>query len=221
MPESATKTAGVDGPPKFDAFHHVSIPCRDLEEGIRFYTEVMGGRVRVKEPFFASIQVADAAIGIGAEGCSYVERSAEYPHFAFHAGGEELQQMKDWLKRCGIPSTIFWTRMGVEALMFFRDPSGNLIELYCEKGFKGATGSAARTCARARPDRECRRTLLRQVAGADVALIAAKLGVVAPRAGDGLPGVSDPRPLAPAHSRVFQMSAPKGHTHGPSMRALH
>ena len=28
--------------------------------------------------------------------------------------------------------------MGVEALMFFRDPSGNLIELYCEKGFKGA-----------------------------------------------------------------------------------
>jgi catechol 2,3-dioxygenase-like lactoylglutathione lyase family enzyme len=138
MPESATKTAGITGPPKFDAFHHVSIPCRDLEEGIRFYTEVMGGRVRVKEPFFASIQVSDAAIGIGAEGCSYVERSAEYPHFAFHAGGEELLQMKDWLKRCGIPSTIFWTRMGVEALMFFRDPSGNLIEVYCEKGFKGA-----------------------------------------------------------------------------------
>jgi hypothetical protein len=28
--------------------------------------------------------------------------------------------------------------MGVEALMFFRDPSNNIIELYCEKGFKGA-----------------------------------------------------------------------------------
>jgi catechol 2,3-dioxygenase-like lactoylglutathione lyase family enzyme len=138
MQENATKAAGLDGPPKFESFHHVSIPCRDLEEGIRFYTEVMGGRVRVKEPFFASIQVADAAIGIGAEGCSYVERSAEYPHFAFHAGGEEMLQMKDWLTRCGIPSTIFWTRMGVEALMFFRDPSGNLIEVYCEKGFKGA-----------------------------------------------------------------------------------
>lgn len=49
-----------------------------------------------------------------------------------------MLQMKDWLASCGIPSTICWTRMGVEALMFFRDPSGNLIELYCEKGFKGA-----------------------------------------------------------------------------------
>jgi catechol 2,3-dioxygenase-like lactoylglutathione lyase family enzyme len=138
MSESATETPGVNAPPQFESFHHVSIPCRDLEEGIRFYTEIMGGKVRVREPFFASIQVADAAIGIGAEGCSYVERSAEYPHFAFHAGGEEMVQMKDWLTRCGIPSTNFWTRMGKEAMFFFRDPSGNLIELYCEKGFKGA-----------------------------------------------------------------------------------
>ena len=49
MSETATKTAGVDSPPKIESFHHVSLPCRDLEEGIRFYTEVMGGRVRVKE----------------------------------------------------------------------------------------------------------------------------------------------------------------------------
>jgi catechol 2,3-dioxygenase-like lactoylglutathione lyase family enzyme len=129
MLETASKTAGVDAPPQFERFHHVSIPCRDLEEGIRFYTEVMGGKLRVKEPHFASIRVSTADIGIGAEGCSYIERGAEYPHFAFHAGGEEMVQMKDWLTRCGIPSTIFWTRMGVEALMFFRDPSGNLIEL--------------------------------------------------------------------------------------------
>ena len=42
MPETAVKVAENQGPPKFDKFHHVSIPCRDLEEGIRFYTEVMG-----------------------------------------------------------------------------------------------------------------------------------------------------------------------------------
>ncbi len=139
MLDSAAKIAGVDGPPQFQSFHHVSIPCRDLEEGIRFYTTVMGGKVRVKEPHFASIRVAGADIGIGAEGCSYIEPGAEYPHFAFHVGGEEMVQMRDWLTRCGIPSTNFWTRMGVEALFFFRDPSGNLVELYCEKGFKGAT----------------------------------------------------------------------------------
>jgi catechol 2,3-dioxygenase-like lactoylglutathione lyase family enzyme len=138
MAEAAAKAPGIDAPPQLQSFHHVSIPCRDLEEGIRFYTEVMGGKVRVKEPHFASIRIAGADLGIGAEGCSYIERSAEYPHIAFHVGGDEMVQMREWLTRCGIPSTNFWTRMGVEALFFFRDPSGNLVELYCEKGFKGA-----------------------------------------------------------------------------------
>jgi hypothetical protein len=49
-----------------------------------------------------------------------------------------MRTMKDWLTRCGIPSSGYWTRNGVEALMFFRDPSGNMIELFCEHGFAGA-----------------------------------------------------------------------------------
>lgn len=138
MLETATKNAEVNGPPQFQSFSHVSVPCRDLEEGIHFYTQVLRGKVRVKEAHFALIRIAGTDIGIGTEGCSHVERGAEYPHFAFFAGGEEMLQMKDWLTRCGVPSTNFWTRMGVEALMFFRDPSNNIIELYCEKGFKGA-----------------------------------------------------------------------------------
>ena len=138
MLETATKNAEVNGPPQFQSFSHVSVPCRDLEEGIHFYTQVLRGKVRVKEAHFALIRIAGTDIGIGTEGCSYVERGAEYPHFAFFAGGEEMLQMKDWLTRCGVPSTNFWTRMGVEALMFFRDPSNNIIELYCEKGIKDA-----------------------------------------------------------------------------------
>jgi glyoxylase I family protein len=138
MVESANPSVDVQGPPQFQSFHHVSISCRDLEEGIRFYTEVLGGKVRVKESHFASIRVSNCDLGIGSEGVSYIERGAEYPHFAFHAGGEEMLQWKEWLTRCGVPSTNFWTRMGVEALFFFRDPSGNLVEVYCEKGFKGA-----------------------------------------------------------------------------------
>jgi hypothetical protein len=47
-------------------------------------------------------------------------------------------QTKDWLARCGIPTSNFWTRHGVEVLMFFRDPSGNVIELFCTKGYQGA-----------------------------------------------------------------------------------
>ena len=58
--------------------------------------------------------------------------------------------MKTWLTACGIPSSNFWTRQGTEALMFFRDPSGNMIELFCVKPFPGAdklarSGPAAAT----------------------------------------------------------------------------
>ena len=38
-----TKGGKKLGPPTFAAFDHVSLPCRDLEEGKRFYAEVMGG----------------------------------------------------------------------------------------------------------------------------------------------------------------------------------
>ena len=46
--------------------------------------------------------------------------------------------MKEWLTRCGVPTSNYWTRSGVEALMFCRDPSGNMIEFYCERGVAGA-----------------------------------------------------------------------------------
>ena len=32
----AERGAGVAGPPRFDGIDHVSVPCRDLDEGIRF-----------------------------------------------------------------------------------------------------------------------------------------------------------------------------------------
>jgi catechol 2,3-dioxygenase-like lactoylglutathione lyase family enzyme len=128
----------VSGPPKFAAFAHVSMPCRDLDEGKLFYGKVLGGELHVDTPTFASFRLCDVDVGIGNVGCTFLEPSTEYPHFAFFCGPDELVQMNDWLSRCGIPSSNFWTRSGVEALMFFRDPSGNMIELYCERGFKGA-----------------------------------------------------------------------------------
>ena len=65
--------------------------------------------------------------------------------FVVHAGIEaflvdagELVQTKEWLARCGIPSSNYWTRQGIETLMFFRDPTGNVIELFCPEGYDGA-----------------------------------------------------------------------------------
>lgn len=131
--------AKVSGPPKFNHLDHVSVPCRDLEEGIRFYRDVLGGEQIVSSVVaFAFFEIAGARIGIGSVGCTFLNESTEYPHMAFNVGPEELVQMKDWLTACGIPTSKFWTRQGVEALMFFRDPSDNVIELFCSEGYEGA-----------------------------------------------------------------------------------
>ncbi len=132
-PETRTR-----GPAKSMTFAHVSVPCRDLDEGKEFYGAVLGGEIHIDQPTFASFRLGGVDVGIGTEGCTMIGPSAEYPHFAFFLGPDELVQMKAWLTECGIPTSNYWTRRGIEALMFFRDPSGNVIELYCERGFKGA-----------------------------------------------------------------------------------
>ena len=137
MAQTELRTA-VAGPARLKSFAHVSVPCRDLEEGKAFYRDVLGGELHVDTPTFASFRLGGVDVGIGTDGCSWIVPTAEYPHFAFFIGPDEIAQMKEWLGACGVPTSNFWTRGGVEALMFFRDPSGNVIELYCEAGFKGA-----------------------------------------------------------------------------------
>ena len=126
------------GPAKFESMAHVSLPCRDLEEGIAFYVDVLGGELRVNGKIFASVRLAGINIGIGNQGCTFMAPSSEYPHLAFYIGPEELLHTKRWLEQCGIPTSNLWTRRGKEVLMFVRDPSGNVIELFCKEGIKDA-----------------------------------------------------------------------------------
>jgi catechol 2,3-dioxygenase-like lactoylglutathione lyase family enzyme len=128
------------GPVPVEKFDHVSVPCRDLEEATCFFVDVLGGELRVSTPIFAEVRLGGANIGFGTQGTTFMQPSSEYPHFAFYIGPDELARMKAWLTQCEIPTSNYWTRFGVEALMFFRDPSGNVIELYCPKGFPGAAG---------------------------------------------------------------------------------
>ena len=140
MDQTVEQGAGsrVTGPPQFESFDHVSMPCRDLEEGIRFYRDVLGGEMIVKEGAFAYFKIADKKIGIGSAGCTFIGPGNEYPHIAFKIGPAELVDLKNWLTACGVPTSNYWTRKGVETLMFFRDPSGNMIELFCEEGYEGS-----------------------------------------------------------------------------------
>ena len=135
---SAENKMATSGPPEFFGLDHVSFPCRDLQEGIRFYSAVLGGNMVIERPAFAFFELWGLHIGIGSEGCTFLETDNEYPHIGITCNAYALVQMKDWLAACGIPSSNFWTRHGVEAMMFFRDPSGNVIELTCHEGYADA-----------------------------------------------------------------------------------
>lgn len=126
------------GPAKLASFAHVSLPCRDLDEAVAFYVDVMGGELRVLDSIFGSVLLAGVNVGFGTNGVSFMADSAEYPHVAFFVSADELVHARRWLAQCEIPMSNLWTRRGKEVLMFFRDPSGNVLELFCTHGFEGA-----------------------------------------------------------------------------------
>ena len=49
--------------PKLAYLHHVSLPCRDLEESKRFYIEVLGGELYHDTPGFAEVMLAGMIVG--------------------------------------------------------------------------------------------------------------------------------------------------------------
>lgn len=123
--------------PWFAAMAHVSVPVRDLEEAKRFYTEVLGGRLILNLPEFAEVMLAGMIVGFSAHSGTVQAPDTEYPHVAFYIDGEQFVPMKTWLEEHGVTTHALWTRNGKEALMYFKDPSGNLFEIYCER-FDGA-----------------------------------------------------------------------------------
>ncbi|HKP80041.1 MAG TPA: VOC family protein [Phenylobacterium sp.] len=129
---------GSQRAPPLQDFSHLSLPCRDMEEAILFYCIVLGGHLVAESPLYSLFRICGVDIGVGSVGVSFLGESAEYPHQAFFCGPTELLEWRDWLASFDVPTSPIWTRTGVEALMFFRDPSGNAWELFCQEGFDTA-----------------------------------------------------------------------------------
>jgi len=125
--------------PSFSGISHMSIPCRDLDESKRFYTEVMGGELVHDVAGFAEVRVTNVIIGLSEQPEGWTGRNAEYPHYAFFAEAEDFLPMVDWLRQNGVKTSEPWTRDGIKGLLYFRDPSGNLLEMYCPKIKEAAT----------------------------------------------------------------------------------
>lgn len=126
---------------KLGSFNHASIPVRDLEEAKRFYSKILGGEnVTDLAQGFAEVTLGGTIIGLSQQEGGWTGRDAEYPHYAFTMDPDDFYPFIENLKSHGVPTPDPWTRHGIEALMYFRDPSGNLLELYCPRGLKGADG---------------------------------------------------------------------------------
>lgn len=122
--------------PQFEYLHHISLPCRDLEASKRFYTEVLGGDLIHDIAGFAEVRIADIIIGISEQASGWTGEDDEYPHYGLNVDAANFSLGQAWLDSCGVPN-YGWTRNYKTALRYFRDPSGNLFELYCESGFDG------------------------------------------------------------------------------------
>ena len=119
--------------PKFTAFAHASIFCRDLEQAKRFFTTVIGGELIHDVDGFAEVRVAGIIIGLTVRPGRPTGPDAEYPHYAFFVEPEDFLPMVAWLRQRGVTTSEPWTRDGIKGLLYFRDPAGNLFEMYCPK----------------------------------------------------------------------------------------
>ena len=113
--------------------HHIAIPVKDVKQTVRFFTTVLGAEFVWDVGEFAEVKFANVILGISPQKGGWTAPDAEFPHYAFAVEAEDLWPLKERLEAHGVPTHPIWTRNGTTGLMYFRDPSGNLYELYCAK----------------------------------------------------------------------------------------
>ena len=120
---------------------HLAFPVRDLEEARAFYGGLMGceeGRSSdewIDFDFYGHQIVAHTAGESGDRASNAVDgHDVPVPHFGVVLTIEDWQALADRLVAAGVqfaiePTIRFRGQPGEQATMFFRDPSGNALEM--------------------------------------------------------------------------------------------
>jgi hypothetical protein len=119
---------------------HLAFPVRDLEATRRFYVDLLGcGLGRASDrwldfDFFGHQITAHVVAGAGDDGANEVDGDAvPVPHFGAILDWDDWQGLAQRLREQGVdfviePRVRFAGRVGEQATMFLRDPSGNALE---------------------------------------------------------------------------------------------
>jgi catechol 2,3-dioxygenase len=123
-----------------DRIGHVVIKVRDVERSRKFYTEVMGLKLmmelpQIKMAFFASNgrdHHEIACIEVGKDAAAPRQKEIGPLHIAFRLSDEEqLQAAYKVLKENHVP-IAFTVDHGITKSIYFSDPDGNQLEVYCD-----------------------------------------------------------------------------------------
>jgi len=119
---------------------HVVIKVRDLERSRKFYTEVLGMQVMKDVPQIGACFLANngrdhhevALFQVGPQAAAPKGNEIGLLHFAFRLRSEEeLRAAYQEFKAKGVPIS-FTVNHGVTKSVYFRDPDGYELEVYCD-----------------------------------------------------------------------------------------
>lgn len=132
-PTATQSQSGANSRAVPSSVHHVSVPVKDVQQSLRFFIDVLGAELFQDLGGFAEVTVNDMIIGFSKQSGGWTAPDAEFPHIAFRVEADNLWPLKARLEEAGVPTHPIWTRNGFTGLMYFRDPTGNLWELYCPR----------------------------------------------------------------------------------------